>query len=342
MSDADDAAPPRSAQRRSPWLLAAAAAGASVLALGGGQALFGRVRRGLAWLVAGAALVGVATVSVLALPALVLVWLAQLVDAARVGWRDRVGARWRWSWLGLTFVVTIGVVGALRGLVVRAYLLPTSSMAPTLRAGDHILVERVSLLWRAPARGELVAFRGIGGHAFIKRVVAIGGDTVAVRDGVVIVDGRRAPHRKIGDTTYWEQAWDGGSTGRWSEEHAVAFAEELGGHHYEILEPPDVGVDPATGDLRTDFPSSERPCESATPDRMQAAVPAGWPRLTAEGDGCRVPDGAVFVLGDNRGNSADSRVWGPVPVDRVIGRTVGIWMGSDHGGGRFDRIGAVE
>jgi len=51
-----------------------------------------------------------------------------------------------------------------------------------------------------------------------------------------------------------------------------------------------------------------------------------------------VPRGTVYVLGDNRDNSSDSRVWGPVPEDFVKGKVVGIWWSSDDKGTRWERI----
>ncbi|MEU4090563.1 signal peptidase I, partial [Streptomyces aureus] len=124
----------------------------------------------------------------------------------------------------------------------------STSMEPTLRAGDHLLVDDRAYDHAPPRRGDLVVFDG-SGTPLVKRVVAVGGDTVAIEDGVLEVDGRL------------------------------------------VREPT---VDPATVDGMYYGPS-------------------------------RVPDGTVFVLGDNRRHSVDSRQFGPVPVTKVTGRVVLRW-----------------
>ena len=56
-----------------------------------------------------------------------------------------------------------------------------------------------------------------------------------------------------------------------------------------------------------------------------------------------VPPGSLFVMGDNRNNANDSRYWGAVSVDAVIGRTMGIWMSKPPGDdGGLSRFGAIE
>jgi hypothetical protein len=56
------------------------------------------------------------------------------------------------------------------------------------------------------------------------------------------------------------------------------------------------------------------------------------PGLTCSEGACKVKEGFIFVMGDNRGNSADSRIWGALPVSRVIGKAGFIWMSVDGSG----------
>jgi signal peptidase I len=169
----------------------------------------------------------------------------------------------------------IVLVGALVvALVVKTFLLqafyiPSGSMEPTLRENDRVLVLKLGYDLEDVDRGDVIVFErpeswGPGDiEDLIKRVIGLPGDTVAVIDGAVFVNG-----------TPLEEPWlpDGART------------------------PPF-------------FPES-------------GCVPE-----------CTIPEGSVFVLGDNRSNSAASNQYGPVPFDHVVGRAfVRVWPVTDISG----------
>lgn len=85
------------------------------------------------------------------------------------------------------------VAGALyiRENVVKAYKIPAASMEPTLLVGDHILVDR-SKAARAPRRGDLIVFKYPEDPSkdFVKRVVAVAGDTVEIKDKILLINGK--------------------------------------------------------------------------------------------------------------------------------------------------------
>jgi signal peptidase I len=88
--------------------------------------------------------------------------------------------------------LAVVAVLALRLLVLEPFGIPSDSMTPTLRSGDHVLVDHLAYRGSAPHRGDLAVFRAPrGGDILLKRVVAVGGDTLALEDGVLYVDGRR-------------------------------------------------------------------------------------------------------------------------------------------------------
>lgn len=107
---------------------------------------------------------------------------------------------WRQVWDGIR-LITLAVIAAvlLRSCVAETYRVQGSSMAPTLRDGQRVLVNRLAYRLHPPRTGDIVVFRrpippgAAQGPAadFVKRVIATGGETVSMRDGVVSIDGRR-------------------------------------------------------------------------------------------------------------------------------------------------------
>ncbi len=201
-----------------------------------------------------------------------------------------------------SFAGAILVALLLRAFVVQAYSIPSGSMVPTLQVGDRIFVEKLSYKVRAPRRGEIVVFE----HPkepdkdLIKRVVAVAGDTVELKDGLVYVNGVAASRTpQVGDCDYWDQDEN---TEVWQHFGCRAFTESLDGKNFTTL---------------------------------SASNGVASPPVT-------VPEGRLFVLGDNRDRSSDSRYWGFVPLDHVRGRAVVVWWSSGSPDGiRWGRFGQL-
>jgi signal peptidase I len=186
----------------------------------------------------------------------------------------------------LTIAVALGLAFCVQAYAIKPYRIPSPSMEPTLKVGDRVLVNRFShRLGAEPKVGQIVVFNPPSGadamparcgvvapvqspcpkptpHAssqtFIKRVVGVGGDRIAVRDGHVLRNG----------------------------------VQESDGY-----------TAPCAGGEGCDLPQA-----------------------------ITVPAGSVFLMGDNRGNSDDSRFWGPVPLAWVIGQAVSIYWPPDRVG----------
>ncbi len=217
----------------------------------------------------------------------------------------------RKQWLG-SLVVTLFVALAFRSFVAEAYSIPSGSMIPTLQVGDRIFVNkfvyglRVPLVgWKlgaqSPSRGEVVVFvHPKEGIDLIKRVVAVAGDTVALRDGVVWVNGQAVAHHHVtADCRYtdYDETND-----QWLERACDQWQESDGSATFTTLSDP------------TRRPSTMAPV--------------------------KVPAGSIFVLGDNRDNSNDSRYWGFVPINLVKGRAMFVWWSSGGPDGvRWSRFG---
>ena len=166
--------------------------------------------------------------------------------------------------------VALGLALGIQAFLVKPYRIPSESMVPTLEVGQRVLVNRLGQQFGDPSVGDVVVFhpprgsesnvcgarraagapcsRPAGGRAdvnFIKRIVAGPGDTVAVRDGRVIRNGKRT------DEPFIRECGEGNG------------------------------------------------CDFPTP--------------------IKIPPDHFFMMGDNRGESDDSRFWGPVPNGWIIG-----------------------
>lgn len=189
--------------------------------------------------------------------------------------QDRSGASKLVELVGIV-VFALLLAFLIQLFLVKTYRIPSGSMEPTLAIGQRVLVNRIGMRFGEPKVGDIVVFHppkgadarpvgicgttqeGVGtarpcsvatpgssDQTFIKRVVAVGGDRVAIRDGHVVLNGRLQRESFIRDC---------------GPESACSFPTTV-----------------------------------------------------------TVPDGSFYMLGDNRGESDDSRFWGPVKKDQLIG-----------------------
>jgi signal peptidase I len=203
--------------------------------------------------------------------------------------------------------VAILVALLLRAVVVEAFKIPSGSMKPTLQINDHIFVSKfaygpkVPLLGKRifadlpPERGDVIVFEypdinpNNERQDYIKRVIAIPGDTLEADSGHPIINGWRVPSCKVG---------------KYLDDDPSGFGQHSGELYVEFL------ADTAYLALYDDhhFPQRQGPY--------------------------RVAPGEVWVMGDNRHNSLDSRAWqrrggglgAGVPYDNIKGRAMIVWF----------------
>ncbi|SAK55620.1 signal peptidase I [Caballeronia arationis] len=232
---------------------------------------------------------------------------------------DKLRQPW-WLEYTASFFPVILVVFVVRSFVVEPFKIPSGSMVPTLLVGDFILVNKYEYGLRLPisntkltegkplTRGDVVVFRYPKDESvdYIKRVIGLPGDTVAYEDKKLTINGKPVPETAQPD--YFDDERIG---------YAKQFVEDLGGRRNAILNNPQVPPFVIGAD---DFPYRDN-CV-----------------YNAQGVTCKVPPGHYFMMGDNRDNSADSRYWGFVPDNNIVGRAFFIWMNFSN----LKRIGSFQ
>lgn len=231
------------------------------------------------------------------------------LDQARRAREIPLRSRWRQT---LEFAGLLLGALALRSFVAEPYEIPTGSMLPTVQIGDRLVISKLSygaripytssdqIRWGAPRRGDIVVLLNPkdGAPDLAKRVVAIGGDKVEVRDGRLILNGHELPEWPVSGECFDEDRDE--RTQQWQKVSCTEFKQTLDGttfsiHHVPSGTPPDFG--PIT-----------------------------------------IPPDQVFLMGDNRDRSLDSRWFGPVPAGKLKGRAFGILWSTGPDGIRWRRF----
>jgi len=222
-----------------------------------------------------------------------------------------------WLEYSASFFPVILFVFVLRSFVVEPFKIPSGSMIPTLLIGDLILVNKFTYGIRLPIvdkkiipisdpqRGDVMVFRYPLDTSldYIKRVVGVGGDVVEYRNKKLSINGKALPMTQL-DKYYDPNTFS----------YSLQFQETLGGKTHLVLN--DEDAPPYVIGAQT-FKNRDN-C-----------------KYDVNGFRCVVPQGHYFMMGDNRDNSSDSRVWGFVSDEQVVGKAFLVWMNFND----FSRIG---
>ena len=227
------------------------------------------------------------------------------------------------AWLEYTasFFPVILVVFLLRSFLFEPFRIPSGSMVPTLEIGDLILVNKYEYGIRLPVvnkkvlelgqpqRGDVMVFRYPLNAAqdYIKRVVGLPGDRIEYVNKQLTINGQPVPLQKT------EPYYDAERMRSYPQ-----FVERLADTSHRLI----VDDSVSAGTSR-EAPGNTHP---------------GACQYSGSGVVCQVPPGHYFMMGDNRDNSEDSRFWGFVPDENIVGRAFFIWMNF----GNMGRIGGFR
>lgn len=226
------------------------------------------------------------------------------------------------AWLEYTasFFPVILLVFLLRSFLFEPFRIPSGSMLPTLEIGDLILVNKYEYGIRLPvintkvvdvgqpARGDVMVFRFPLNPTqdYIKRVVGLPGDRIEYIDKQLTINGEKVPMTRV------EPYFDPDRMLYYAQ-----FVERLGAIEHRVM------------------------VSEAMPPGLGGGFPNTHPgacQYSGSGVVCQVPQGHYFMMGDNRDNSEDSRYWGFVPDENIVGRAFFVWMnfGNIRRIGRFN------
>lgn len=210
-----------------------------------------------------------------------------------------------------SFFPVIALVFFVRSFLYEPFKIPSGSMEPTLLAGDFILVNKfiygirlpivnkTIIQINQPKRGDVMVFRYPVDPStdYIKRVIGVPGDKIAYKNKHLTVNGQKVSYQALPD--YLDESSET------SLAYRKQFVENLIGVEHRIL---NFDESPAYVSGQENFPQRNL-CS-----------------YDVEGFACSVPAGHYFMMGDNRDNSRDSRYWGFVPDENIVGKAFFIWM----------------
>ncbi|PIX04754.1 MAG: signal peptidase I [Gallionellales bacterium CG_4_8_14_3_um_filter_54_18] len=224
---------------------------------------------------------------------------------------DGVEEPW-WVEYAKSFFPVILIVFCIRSFLVEPFKIPSGSMIPTLQVGDFILVNKFTYGIRLPIinrkivplndpqRGDVMVFHYPENPSvdYIKRVVGVPGDVVEYSHKRLTINGVEQVQQAEGDYNYVESGLN--------FVHTEQYLETLGERKHSLLVNPDM-PDVHLGSV-AEFKGKENCVYNQDVIR------------------CTVPADQYFMMGDNRDNSRDSRYWGFVPDNQIVGKAFFVWM----------------
>ncbi|EZQ10103.1 MULTISPECIES: signal peptidase I [unclassified Acinetobacter] len=224
------------------------------------------------------------------------------------------------------FWPVLAVVLVLRSFFFEPYNIPSESMVPALETGDYILVNKYQygvrlpisntkvLNVNEPERGDVAVFRYPPNPSisYIKRIIGLPGDHIVFENNQLTINGEKV----VTESAEFNREKDVSDT-----PNSIYHYETLGDHKYLVrnLE----GQNPIIAHFNYAQTKQDLPYVATANDRFVRTNGQSW-EVT-------VPKGYYFAMGDNRDQSADSRIWGFVPEANLTGQAIYVWMHKEAG-----------
>ena len=210
---------------------------------------------------------------------------------------------------GEAIIIAILLALFIRTFIIQAFKIPSGSMKPTLLVGDHLLVnkfiygiripiiDKFLIQFKEPERGDVVVFKWPKDESldFIKRVIGVEGDTIQIKDKQLYVNNKKVKEQLL-DEKIKNQLF-----GKYNDDeitNADAYEETIGNRKHIILYQPSL-------------------------EKLEKNKNDNFGPVT-------VPADSIFVMGDNRDNSEDSRYWGYVKLEKIKGEALIIYWSWPH------------
>lgn len=219
--------------------------------------------------------------------------------------------------------ITLSVIALIKSFAYDLAFVPSSSMRPTLEAQEQILINKhhygfknpitnsTLVHFNAPERGDVVVFKYPldTSMLYVKRVIGVPGDIISYADKELKIN-------NMPITKQYKSMYTYTLDGKAEESTLNQYTENLLGMNHAIL-------------------LNDNSTISFYPQAIKDFKNKQLCQYLANSFSCTVPNGHYFMMGDNRDNSADSRYWGFVAEDEIIGKAVLTLVNLNH----FNRIG---